>query len=138
MRKALLLSVALTVLFATAAPALAQEDAGGVDCDQIQVTAAARSAQGSDGAVDPSKAAAIARELGASQELVEVCLEVGVPLEGVASGNTASAAASSSSSTTERTLPETGGTSSMGLSTSLMGLGALLLVGGQLLRRTVR
>lgn len=93
MRKAPLFAVALTVMVGVAAGTAVGKPADetrNVDCDRIQAAAAAKSAQGDGGTVLPGKAAAIARDLGASRARVVVCLEVGVPLEGAsASASTA-------------------------------------------------
>ena len=146
----MLLAAMLAMVLAAAAPAFAQAIGGDVDvqyvdCSQVQAAAAAQGQYGDATAGDLGSAAAIAQELGISQEQVNACLG-GVAAGGdinvntaAAGGSTAAAtaaaaaSASSSSSSSAAALPETGGASLIAL-----GAGALLVAGGLLARRIVR
>jgi hypothetical protein len=149
----MLLAAMLAMVLAAAAPAFAQAVGGDVDvqyvdCSQVQAAAAAQGQYGDATAGDLGSAAAIAQELGISQEQVNACLE-GVAAGGdiiVDDGGTAAASAAATaaaaasagstaaaSSSSAAALPETGGASLIAL-----GAGALLVAGGLLARRIVR
>jgi ABC-type branched-subunit amino acid transport system substrate-binding protein len=150
----MLLAAVMAMVLAAAAPAFAQATAVGgsvqyVDCDQIQAAATGQYNVEND----QEAAAALAQELGVSQNQVLACFG------SIAAGrdvniNTASAATSTvtvtakatstakaggggggggSASAAGGTLPSTGGASLLAL-----GAGALLVAGGLLARRIVR
>ncbi len=162
----MLLAAMLAMVLAAAAPAFAQAVAGDVDvqyvdCSQVQAALAAQgqygdanaSADSSAGdfasAADADAVAAIAQELGITQEQVNACLgginvgdggttTVTVSASGSGSASasgsgSASASSSASASASAATLPDTGGASLFAL-----GAGALLVAGGLLARRIVR
>jgi hypothetical protein len=155
MRKVMLLAAVMAMVLAAAAPAFAQATAVGgsvqyVDCDQIQAAATGQYNVEND----QEALAALAQELGVSQNQVLACFG------SIAAGrdvniNTASASAATSTATSKATstakaggggggggsasaaaggaLPSTGGASLLAL-----GAGALLVAGGLLARRIFR
>ncbi|HEU4321586.1 MAG TPA: hypothetical protein VFS21_00420 [Roseiflexaceae bacterium] len=154
----MLLAAMLAMVLAAAAPAFAQAVGGDVDvqyvdCSQVQAAAAAQGQYGDATADDLGSAAAIAQELGISQEQVNACLGgvaagediiVGddgtaaatagaTAAAGAAAGGTAAAAGGTAAAGGAAALPETGGASLIAL-----GAGALLVAGGLLARRIVR
>ena len=150
LRKVMLLAAMLAMVLAAAAPAFAQAVAGDVDvqyvdCSQVQAAAAAQGQYGDATADDLGSAAAIAQELGISQEQVNACLEgVAAGEDIIVEGGTAAAATAAASASAAAggsasaaagaaALPETGGASLIAL-----GAGALLVAGGLLARRIVR
>ncbi|HSL00647.1 MAG TPA: hypothetical protein VK869_09950 [Rubrobacteraceae bacterium] len=160
----MLLAAMLAMVLAAAAPAFAQAVGGDVDvqyvdCSQVQAAAAAQGQYGDATAGDLGSAAAIAQELGITQEQVNACLggvaageditvegddgtaAAAAAAGGAAAGGTAAAggaaaggaAAGGSAAAAGGALPETGGASLLAL-----GAGALLVAGGLLARRIVR
>jgi hypothetical protein len=145
----MLLAAMLAMVLAAAAPAFAQAIGGDVDvqyvdCSQVQAAAAAQGQYGDATAGDLGSAAAIAQELGISQEQVNACLggvaagdDIVVDGDDATAAAAATAAASASAGATAAAgaaaLPETGGASLIAL-----GAGALLVAGGLLARRIVR
>ena len=140
MRKVMLLAAVVAMVLAAAAPAFAQATAVGgsvqyVDCDQIQAAAT-----GQYNVANDQDLAALAQELGVSQNQVLACYGSIAAGDDVNIG-TASATASagggggggSASAAAGGTLPDTGGASLFAL-----GAGALLVAGGLLARRIVR
>ena len=141
MRKVMLLAAVVAMVLAAAAPAFAQATAVGgsvqyVDCDQIQAAAT-----GQYNVENDQDLAALAQELGVSQNQVSACYgsiaaggDVG---DGTAAAkHTATATAGgggSASAAAGGELPDTGGASLFAL-----GAGALLVAGGLLARRFVR
>jgi hypothetical protein len=155
LKKVILLAAVMAMVLAAAAPAFAQATAVGgsvqyVDCDQIQAAATGQYNVEND----QEALAALAQELGVSQNQVLACFG------SIAAGrdvniNTASASAATSTATSKATstakaggggggggsasaaaggaLPSTGGASLLAL-----GAGALLVAGGLLARRIFR
>ena len=146
MRKIVLLAAVMAMVLAAAAPAFAQATAVGgsvqyVDCDQIQAAAT-----GQYNVANDQDLAALAQELGVSQNQVSACygsIAAGEDVNiGAAGGqyHTATATATaggdgggSASAAAGGELPDTGGASLFAL-----GAGALLVAGGLLARRIVR
>ena len=154
----MLLAAMLAMVLAAAAPAFAQAVAGDVDaqyvdCSQVQAAAAAQGQYGDATARGVSNAAAIAQELGISQEQVNACIEGVAAGEDIVvdddegtvvaiedggtvvahEGGTAMAGGGTAAAAAGGALPETGGASLIAL-----GAGALLVAGGLLARRIVR
>jgi LPXTG-motif cell wall-anchored protein len=149
LRKIMLLAAVMAMVLAAAAPAFAQATAVGgsvqyVDCDQIQAAAT-----GQYNVANEQDLAAIAQELGVSQNQVLACFEsiaagedVNINTASASAAATAAATASaaaaaggggSASAAAGGELPDTGGASLLAL-----GAGALLVAGGLLARRIVR
>jgi hypothetical protein len=140
----MLLAAVMAMVLAAAAPAFAQATAVGgsvqyVDCDQIQAAAT-----GQYNVANEQDLAALAQELGVSQNQVLACygsIAAGndVNIGGTAAAkHTATATATagsggSASAAAGGTLPDTGGASLFAL-----GAGVLLVAGGLLARRIVR
>jgi hypothetical protein len=150
LRKIMLLAAMLAMVLAAAAPAFAQAIGGDVDvqyvdCSQVQAAAAAQGQYGDATAGDVASAAAIAQELGISQEQVNACLggvaagddivvgDDATAAAAAAAGATAAAGGTAAAAAAPAALPETGGASLIAL-----GAGALLVAGGLLARRIVR
>jgi hypothetical protein len=134
----MLLAAVMAMVLAAAAPAFAQANAVGgsvqyVDCDQIQAAAT-----GQYNVENDQDLAAIAQELGVSQNQVLACYG-SVAAGGDINVNTAAATAGggggggAASAAAGGSLPDTGGASLLAL-----GAGALLVAGGLLARRIVR
>jgi LPXTG-motif cell wall-anchored protein len=141
----MLLAAVMAMVLAAAAPAFAQATAVGgsvqyVDCDQIQAAAT-----GQYNIANDQDLAAIAQDLGVSQEQVLACLDSIAAGEDVNIGTAdatvtvtahakkATATAKAASAAAGGELPDTGGASLFAL-----GAGALLVGGGLLARRIVR
>jgi hypothetical protein len=137
----MLLAAVMAMVLAAAAPAFAQASAVGgsvqyVDCDQIQAAAT-----GQYNVANEQDLAAVAQELGVSQNQVLACFESVAAGGDINAGGTVVATAGggggggggSASAAAGGTLPDTGGASLFAL-----GAGALLVAGGLLARRIVR
>jgi LPXTG-motif cell wall-anchored protein len=148
LRKIILLAAVMAMVLAAAAPAFAQATAVGgsvqyVDCDQIQAAAT-----GQYNVANEQELAAVAQELGVSQNQVLACFE-SIAAGGDVNIDTASATVTvtatakagggggggggSAAAAAGGELPDTGGASLLAL-----GAGALLVAGGLLARRIVR
>jgi hypothetical protein len=137
----MLLAAVMAMVLAAAAPAFAQATAVGgsvqyVDCDQIQAAAT-----GQYNVANEQDLAAVAQDLGVSQNQVLACFEsiaagddVNINTASATAAATATATASAAASAAAGgALPATGGASLFAL-----GAGALLVAGGLLARRIVR
>jgi hypothetical protein len=138
----MLLAAVMAMVLAAAAPAFAQASAVGgsvqyVDCDQIQAAAT-----GQYNVANEQDLAAVAQELGVSQNQVLACYEsvaaggdinAGGTVVATAGGGGGGGGGGSASAAAGGTLPDTGGASLFAL-----GAGALLVAGGLLARRIVR